>query len=123
MSYGKLHQRFCPRCDEIFWTTAQAPEACEDCNKKLNPPIRMDNGFFGFKKCPGWLKVKLIEAANAKCQECKKTGDLEIHRILRGNQGGLYTVVPLGSKYCNCKVVCKKCHKKFHRSENGCRNK
>jgi len=75
----------------------------------------------GLKTCPIWLKIKYREAVNFNCQECKRNekivGTLEPHRIKRGNKGGLYTLVPLNNKLNNIKVVCKKCHKKYHSNE------
>ena len=77
----------------------------------------------GFKTCPKWLKIKYREAVDFKCQICKKhenqIGTLQIHRIIRGNKGGLYTVYPLNHKLNNIKVLCKKCHKKIHQNELG----
>ena len=74
----------------------------------------------GFNKCPRWLKKKYIEAVNSICQVChKKSDNLQIHRLKRGNNGGLYTLSPLNSKLSNVKVVCKDCHKKLHSMELG----
>lgn len=65
----------------------------------------------GFKVCPKWLKEAYRQSVKFTCQECNKhedeVGILTIHRIIRGNQGGLY--VP-----SNCKVVCSSCYKKYH---------
>jgi len=45
------------------------------------------------------------------CEQCGKheeeVGNLEIHRMIRGNQGGKYLA-------SNCKCFCKNCHKLFH---------
>jgi 5-methylcytosine-specific restriction endonuclease McrA len=74
----------------------------------------------GLKTCPNWLKQKYKIAVNFTCQSChKKTKDLEIHRIKRGNRGGLYTLVPLNNKNNNVKVLCSDCHKKYHSNELG----
>ena len=75
----------------------------------------------GLKTCPAWLKTKYLEAVNFKCQGCNSKLNLQIHRIKRGNKGGLYTLVPLNHKSNNIKVVCKDCHKKLHFKESGCR--
>ena len=73
---------------------------------------------YGYKICPKWLKWAYLKAVNYMCQECNnKFKDLEPHRIIRHNHGGLYTVAALGSKASNVKVLCKDCHKSFHRSE------
>ena len=76
---------------------------------------------FGFKKCPNWLKKAYLKAVENKCQECHFpadiVGNLTPHRIIRGNQGGLYTVALLTSKSNNIKVVCNRCHKKLHGKE------
>lgn len=71
----------------------------------------------GLKTLPKWLKQKYIEASNFKCQSCKKECNFEIHRIKRGNKGGLYTLVPLNHKLNNIKVLCPSCHKKLHQLE------
>jgi hypothetical protein len=75
----------------------------------------------GYKRCPKWLKVIYRKEVNYICQECRKgeneVGTLEPHRILRGNCGGLYTLVPLNHKDNNVKIVCKSCHKKYHSNE------
>jgi len=59
-------------------------------------------------------KQVLRELVNFTCEECKKheneVGKLEPHRIKRGNSGGEY--VPR-----NLKIVCNKCHKKYHSGE------
>ena len=76
----------------------------------------------GFKTCPSWLHKKYREAVNFKCQGCnkheKEVGKLIPHRIKRGNIGGLYTTVPLNHIDNNIKVLCNKCHKKYHENEN-----
>jgi ribosomal protein L44E len=74
----------------------------------------------GLKTCPGWLKNKYKNAVKYTCQGChKKTKDLEIHRIKRGNRGGLYTLVPLNHKNNNVKVLCSSCHQSYHSNEFG----
>ena len=78
----------------------------------------------GFKTCPSWLRKKYRKAVDYTCQEChkseKEVGRLQIHRLKRNNQGGLYTLVPLNHKSNNVKVVCSSCHKKYHFKEEGC---
>lgn len=85
--------------------------------KMINNPIKiifMDKVYWGFNKCPDWLKKKYKEAVNYTCEDCKLKESmeniLEIHRPKRGIDGGLYTVVPKGHPLCNWKVLCKKCH-------------
>mgnify|MGYP001584462833 CR=1 FL=1 len=74
----------------------------------------------GYKKCPKWLKIKYREAVNFICQDCKKhedeVGKLEIHRIKRGVENGLYTILPLNHPFSNVKIICKKCHQKYNYS-------
>jgi 5-methylcytosine-specific restriction endonuclease McrA len=59
-------------------------------------------------------KKVLREMVNFTCQGCNKkedqVGELEIHRIIRGYQGGLY--VPN-----NIQVLCSVCHKLRHYKE------
>ena len=74
--------------------------------------------FYGYESpCPDWLKNKYREAVNFICQDCKKpeseVGILEPHRIKRGCEGGLYTVLPLNHRHSNVKMCCKKCHNKY----------
>ena len=65
-------------------------------------------------KCQEWLKKAYRKAVKYICEECHKhedqVGTLEIHRVKRGNKGGDY-------RPNNCKIVCKKCHKKYHEYE------
>ena len=76
----------------------------------------------GFSVCPPWLHLKYRQAVNFKCQRCKKheneVGKLIPHRLLRGNQGGLYTVLKLNHPQNNIKVVCLGCHRLFHANDN-----
>lgn len=65
---------------------------------------------WGYKKCPVWLRNKFLERANFKCEECPSDKKLEIHRIKRGVEGGLYMVVPKNHPLNNCKVLCEQCH-------------
>lgn len=82
----------------------------------------------GFEKCPSWLKLKYRQAVNFTCQGCYKpeeeVGILQPHRIKQGNQGGLYTLVPLNHLENNIKVLCKECHRKYHQNNySWCRSK
>jgi len=78
------------------------------------------NGIFGYKKCPSWLHEKYRKAANYICMDCKKNekevGILQPHRIIRGVEKGLYTVLPLDHQRGNVKMVCEKCHKMYNYS-------
>lgn len=72
----------------------------------------------GFEVCPSWLRSKYIEAVKETCQMCnKKSKSLNIHRIKRGNVGGLYTLCPLNHPDNNVKVICSSCHNKIHANE------
>jgi len=59
-------------------------------------------------------KEILRQLVNFKCQNCKKSekevGELHVHRIRRGFQGGEY--VPN-----NIMMLCEKCHREFHSGE------
>jgi 5-methylcytosine-specific restriction endonuclease McrA len=59
-------------------------------------------------------KYVLRELVKFKCQVCKndekEVGELEVHRIKRGNIGGEY--VPN-----NLMMVCKSCHRELHGDE------
>ena len=75
-----------------------------------------------YKRCPKWLKDLYRKSVNYTCQECKREESPEVgilvpHRIIRGNEGGLYTLFPLNHKENNVKIVCKECHKKYHANE------
>lgn len=76
----------------------------------------------GYKRCPRWLHNCYRKAVRFSCQRCGRhedeCGKLIPHRIIRGNQGGLYTVVQLNHKDNNIKVCCFKCHKLFHMNDN-----
>jgi len=65
----------------------------------------------GYKKLPKWLKTAYLKAVKNKCQDCGKSKELEIHRIIPGNRGGLY--IPQ-----NVKVLCKECHKNYRELYN-----
>lgn len=65
------------------------------------------------KKLSQKRKKLLVELNNYTCEQCKKVfklGELQIHRIKRGNQGGNY-------EHRNCKILCKKCHQLYHGNE------
>ena len=84
-----------------------------------NPiPIKYKNKtYYGFKSpCPKWLKQKLIESRNNQCEECPNKENLEIHRIKRGCENGLYIVCPRNLPIHNTKVLCKNCHEKYNYS-------
>jgi len=90
---------------------------------KMNEPeILMFRGkpYWGYKTCPAWLKMRYRDAVNHICQDCKKdekkVGKLEPHRIIRGVEGGLYTVLSLNHPKSNVKIVCKACHKRYNYS-------
>ena len=56
-----------------------------------------------------------------QCESCQKTedevGTLEIHRLKRNHQGGIYHLR-------NIKILCKKCHKMYHSNEiSNCKSK
>lgn len=89
----------------------------------MNEPIAIKEGeaiYFGFKVAPVWLKLKYRQAVNFICQDCKlsesKNRRLEIHRIKRGVEGGLYTILPLNHPRSNVRVLCHKCHTKYNYS-------
>ena len=71
--------------------------------------------YWGFETCPKWLKERLIESRNG-CEECGSKEHLEIHRIKRGVEGGLYVVCPRNNPLHNTKVLCHKCHSKYNYS-------
>jgi len=77
--------------------------------------------FYGYKSpCPSWIKLKYREAVNYTCQDCKEhedqVGKLEPHRVNRGVEGGLYTVLPLNHIHSNVKILCHKCHQNYNYS-------
>jgi hypothetical protein len=68
----------------------------------------------GYKVCPKWLKESYKKAVKFYCEYChvkNESSNLEVHRIRRGINGGLY--VPH-----NVKVICKRCHFNTHFQEN-----
>ena len=54
--------------------------------------------------------------ANERCMDCGSKEHLEIHRIKRGVEGGLYVFVPFGHILCNQKTICSECHKNYNYS-------
>jgi len=59
-------------------------------------------------------KRLLVEFHSSRCEQCKEKfslGELVIHRIKRGCEGGTYEC------HRNLKVLCKDCHKKTHAGE------
>lgn len=89
----------------------------------MNNPIEIEykgKTYWGYKKCPKWLKDKYRKSVNYTCQDCKKNesevGKLEPHRIKRGIDGGLYMVVPLNHKLNNVKIICHNCHEQYNYS-------
>ena len=102
----------CEYCKEVIYTDKPYQRVCNRCKK----PIIVN----GYSKCPKFLRLAYLRATNNHCQVCKnqfKDRDLEIHRIVRGNQGGKYTVAKLNSKENNVMVVCNKCHRLIHSKE------
>ena len=82
---------------------------------KMNSII--ENRIAGYTECPKFLKEAYLRAVS-KCQMCNKEKELEPHRIIRGNKGGLYTVCPINKKGSNVKMLCSDCHKQIHSNEN-----
>ena len=86
----------------------------------MQTPIEIkynEETYWGFKSpCPKWLKEALIKSRDGKCQECGSTENLEIHRIKRGAEGGLYVVCPRNLPIHNTKVLCSACHEKYNYS-------
>ncbi len=77
----------------------------------------IENGIAGYKECPKFLK-EAYKRAIKKCQLCKEEKEVEPHRLIRGNKGGLYTVCRLNQKGSNVMMVCNNCHKMIHSNEN-----
>lgn len=76
-----------------------------------------NNGIAGYKTCPAFLK-EAYKRAVSKCKLCKRDKPLEPHRVIRGHNGGLYTVCKLNSKGSNVMMICYDCHKMIHANEN-----
>ena len=66
------------------------------------------------KKLTEYKKDLLRQFVDRICENCHKheneVGTLQVHRIRRGCQGGLYELR-------NVKIICEKCHKVFHQRE------
>ena len=63
----------------------------------------------GPKKLPKWLRLAYMRSTGFTCEDCLKVfteAELEIHRIIQKYKGGTY-------RPGNCKVLCKKDHKKY----------
>jgi hypothetical protein len=75
----------------------------------------------GLKKLPDWLKEAYLKAVNNTCEECgqieTKEDPLEVHRIIRGNEGGTY-------RPGNVKIIHKSEHDIYHSNEfPNCKSK
>lgn len=68
------------------------------------------------KRLPRWLKKAYLQDINYCEHNGCKEKNLEVHRIKRGNKGGLYTPE-------NIKICCKKHHKAYHSKELGCKSR
>lgn len=80
----------------------------------MNEPIKIEikgKIYYGYKKCPKWLKEAYLRAVNYKCEVCSSKDNLEVHRPKRGADGGLYLVVKKGNPACNWEILCDDCHK------------
>lgn len=68
----------------------------------------------GYSKCPAWLREAYRKAVKFQCENChkfeKEVGTLQVHRIRRRSEKGLY-------EPHNCKIICSFCHKKIHANE------
>ena len=60
------------------------------------------------------LQRKKIKEIIGECERCGSKENLEVNRIHRGNQGGLYTLR-------NIQILCDKCHDLTHYKEPGLR--
>ena len=110
-----LRKRVCRRCNKVYIST-KCSKYCKDCHKPSGKSSHK-----GYRKCPSWLRNAYKRAVNYKCQGCGKyeneVGLLEIHRLTRGSNQGLYTVVPLNHPENNVQVLCSKCHRQRHAGE------
>lgn len=90
---------------------------------KSQIPVKIDNGVVYYEKFPPWIRKKYYDTIKGVCQICKKNISLDkmdIHRIKRNYEGGLYTLCPLDHQEQNCKFICKTCHKLLHSNEQKC---
>ena len=85
-----------------------------ETRKKKRPKVE------GFKTLPDWLRKKYLSEVD-HCQRCASKENLEIHRIKRGNKGGLYTICSLKHPSNNVKILCGECHDLIHSNEPGMR--
>ena len=67
----------------------------------LSPLIKLENYFKVYDMIKNKKRELLLEFVDNKCEQCRKKGKLEIHRI---NHDMDYT------NFRNLKVLCKKCH-------------
>ena len=74
--------------------------------------LKVPEEMIGPDTCPPSLRKELLERANKMCESggCQRCGDLEIHRKVRGHNGGKYNLK-------NCDVLCPGCHKARHANE------
>jgi 5-methylcytosine-specific restriction endonuclease McrA len=103
----------CKHCGVLIHSETAILRVCCDRCKKV-PLVN------GYNHLPKFLRLAYLRATNNHCQVCKKQfedNQLEIHRIIRGNQGGKYTVAKLNSKENNVMVVCNFCHRSIHSKE------
>lgn len=86
----------------------------KDCSDErvINPERNSDRLPYtaGLNHLTERQKEVLREMVEHRCQDCHKhqdeVGTLEVHRMKRGVDGGLY--IPK-----NCKILCKECHDKY----------
>lgn len=72
--------------------------------------LKLPKPMEGPDKCPISLKKALIERSEGLCEmNCGREG-INVHRKLRGSQGGKYILD-------NCILLCNECHKMFHANE------
>jgi 5-methylcytosine-specific restriction endonuclease McrA len=73
---------------------------------KLREPKKMK----GTDKVTNELRRELMFRSNGICELCAMNEGTQIHRQIRGNNGGKYNP-------WNCVLLCSKCHKMVHNSE------
>lgn len=64
----------------------------------------------GLPESKALLLKKFVNNICENCHEKKESNELQIHRIRRGSEGGLYQLR-------NILVLCGSCHKKIHSGE------
>ena len=57
-------------------------------------------------------KEVIKKLAENQCEYCTEKERLDVHRIIRGNEGATYIAR-------NCQVLCNNHHKLFHAHEEG----